>query len=303
MVKISVVMSVYNGAASLRPTMDSILRQTERDFEVIAIDDGSRDATPSILAEYAASDPRVRVITQANQGLTNALIRGCDEARADCIARHDCGDRSHPERFAKQLALIAQGHVLVSCATRFVDPEGDTLYVTYADGDEVRNSLLNDDAEHVHGITAHGSAMFRRDAYIAAGGYREQFRAAQDLELWIRLAQLGTIGICDDVLFEATIDPRGISGVGRPAQVRLAAIAVAMRDGSDTATLLEEASRIRPAPATSRREAAGLYFIGKCLLAQGNPRGRSYLVRAIRRNPLHWKSWLSLALPKRPHRP
>lgn len=302
MVKLSVVMAVYNGAAALRTTMESILAQTEPDFELIAIDDGSRDATPSILAEYAARDPRVRVITQPNQGLTRALMRGCAEARAEVIARHDCGDRSHPERFATQLALIEQEHVLVSCATRFVDSVGDTLYIARADGEEVRNSLLHDDAAHVHGITAHGSAMFRRDAYLAAGGYREQFRAAQDLDLWIRLARIGTIGICDDVMFEATIDPRGISGVGRPAQVRLAAIAVALRDGGDAAALLDEASRVRPAPATSRREAAGLYFIGKCLLAQGNPRWRGYLWRAVKRNPLHWKAWLSLALPQRPHR-
>ena len=297
MTKLSVVMSVYNGAKVLRPTMDSILAQTESDFELIAIDDGSRDDTASILAEYASRDPRVRVLTQPNQGLTRALIRGCAEARADVIARHDCGDRSLPERFATQFALIEQGHVLVSCATRFVDPEGDTVYVSRGDGEEIRNSLLHDDMTKIHGITSHGSAMFRRDAYVRAGGYRAEFRAAQDLDLWIRLAPLGTIVVTDEVLFEAVLDPRGISGVGRDAQVQLAAIAVELRDGGDPAVLLERASRVRPARPTSRREAAGLYFIAKCLLADGNRCGRTYLLRAIRRNPLHWKAWLSLLLP------
>lgn len=296
MVKVSVVMAVYNGASALAPTMESVLTQTERDFELIVVDDGSTDATPSILAGYAARDPRVRVIPQGNAGLTRSLIRGCAEARAEVIARQDCGDRSDPERFATQLQLLAQGHVLVSCGTRFVSPERDFLYVTHGDGEEIRRSLLHDDAVHVHGITSHGSAMFRRDAYLAAGGYRPQFRSAQDLDLWIRLARLGTIGISDRVLFEVTVDATGISGSGRASQVQLASIAVALRDGGDPAILLEQAAQVRNPPRTRRREAAGLYFIAKCLLATGNTRGRGYLVRTLRRDPLHWKAWVSLLM-------
>jgi glycosyltransferase involved in cell wall biosynthesis len=91
-VKLSVVMSVLNGAGDLARTLDSIFAQTERDFELIVIDDGSTDDTPSILARQ--SDPRIRVITQPNEGLTRALIRGCEAARAPLIARHDCGDVS-----------------------------------------------------------------------------------------------------------------------------------------------------------------------------------------------------------------
>ena len=73
MVRLSVVMSVYNGAGALAATLDSILAQTERDFELIVVDDGSTDATPQILA--ACTDARLRVITQSNLGLTRALIR------------------------------------------------------------------------------------------------------------------------------------------------------------------------------------------------------------------------------------
>jgi glycosyltransferase involved in cell wall biosynthesis len=296
MVKLSVVMSVWNGAASLAPTLRSILTQTERDFELIVVDDGSTDDTPRILALHAAIDPRIRVITQENGGLTRALIRGCMEARADVIARHDNGDRSHPERFARQLALLDHGHVLVSCATRYVTAEGDELYVVRADGEEVRRSLLHDPPAKIHGIPSHPSAMFRRDAYLAAGGYRAQFRTAQDLDLWIRLAQRGTIGIEPEVLFEVTMEAGGISGTARASQVRLTEIAAALRDGGDEAVLLEEASRVRSAPITARAEAAGLYFIGKCLRRQNNPKWRRYVRDAARRDPLHWRAWASLIL-------
>ena len=290
--KLSVVMAVLNGASAIATTLDSILGQTERDFELIVIDDGSTDATPAILADYVGRDPRLRAIGQPNAGLTRALIRGCAEARADVIARHDCGDRSHPERFARQLALFAEGAAVVSCATRFVDPDGDLLYLARADGEDIRRSLLSDGASHIHALPHHGSAMFRRDAYLKAGGYRAEFRVAQDLDLWIRLARDGgTFAIADDVLYDATVDPRSISGTARAAQVRLTEIAVALRDGHGS---LADAARVTPPAVTPRGEAAALYFIGKCLLQQRNHKGRRYLREAIKRDPWHWRAWLSL---------
>lgn len=287
--KLSVVMAVYNGAATLRATLDSILGQTSRDFELIVIDDGSTDATPSILA--ATIDPRLRVIAQPNGGLTRALIRGCGEARGELIARHDCGDRSHPERFARQLALVESADV-VSCATRFTDVDGDLLYVARGDGEEIRHSLLNDDATRIHALPHHGSAMFRRDAYERAGGYRAEFRVAQDLDLWIRIARNGgRFVVADEILYDATIEPRSISGSARSAQVALTEIAVALRDGRGS---VADAANIAPSKITPRGEAAALYFIGKCLLQQRNRKGLRYLREAIRRDPRHWRAWLSL---------
>jgi hypothetical protein len=170
--------------------------------------------------------------------------------------------------------------------------------VARANGEEVRRALLHDDAATMRGLPSHGSAMFRRDAYLAAGGYREQFAVAQDIDLWIRLARLGTIAIADEILYEMRIEPRGISGIAKNAQEALTRIAVALRDSGDAA-LLEEAARVSRPRVTRAGEAAGLYFIGKCLLQQRNARGRGYLLRAIAKNPLHWRAWASLLLPQR----
>jgi glycosyltransferase involved in cell wall biosynthesis len=291
--KISVVLAVYNDAAHIGATLDSILRQTEPDFELIVIDDGSTDTTSSILAAYAQRDERIRVITQSNAGLTRTLIRGCAEATAPLIARHDSGDLSHPDRFRRQLVLLTGDVVLAACATQFVGPEGEPLYVTRVDAEETRQSLLHDDATKIHGIAGHGSAMFRRDAYLRAGGDREPFYFAQDLDLWVRLAKEGRFAADDEPLFTVLVEPRSITTVNHDRQVMMKEIIVALRDNpGQTNELLAQAAAVRPRRGIS--PAAGLYFIGRCLRKQRDARARRYFVRTIAHDPLHWRAWLSL---------
>lgn len=294
MTKLSVVMAVFNGAARLRRTLDSILGQSESDFELIVVDDGSTDATPAILREYG--DARVRVLRQENRGLTRALIAGCAEARADVIARHDCGDVSLPDRFRKQFAALTGDVVLVSCAARFTGPEGETLYTTAADGDAVRRSLLEDPVERIRALPHHGTAMFRRDAYLAAGGYREEFRYAQDVDLWIRIAARGRVVVLDEILYEATYETSAISASRREDQFELARLAIAMRDGGDARQLLARARSIGAQPRRGGRgdEARALYFIASCLRRNGDRRYKRYAAMAVRRDPLYVRAWLLL---------
>ena len=291
--KISAVMGVFNGAAGLPVTLDSILAQTECDFELIVVDDGSSDETPEILRRYAADDGRIRIITQKNGGLTRALIAGCEAARGQFIARHDNGDRSQPDRFARQLASFTPDVVLVSCGARYIGPDSEFLYDAGATGD-VRESLLHDPVERIHGLPHHGTAMFRRNAYAAAGGYREQFRYAQDLDLWIRLAALGRVVVLPEILYEARFETSAISATRRNDQVALARIAIALRDGADSALL--EAARDMGRSTRPRRggETAALYFVASCLRRNRNPSYKRYARAALRRNPFHLRSWLLL---------
>ena len=134
--EVSVVMSVYNGALNLTPSMNSILSQEGVSLEFIVVNDGSTDNTGEILDDFARRDPRVRVIHQENTGLTRALIRGCDAALGEFIARQDAGDISLPGRLKNQAAVLTgcKDCVFVSCWTDVVGPNGEFLYTSQGTG-------------------------------------------------------------------------------------------------------------------------------------------------------------------------
>ena len=136
------LLSVHRDRGGLRRSVEQVLAQTAPDLELIAVDDGARDQTPAVLAELAAADPRVRVLTNAeNLGLTPSLNRGLEAARAPWIARIDEGDGWAPEKLALQLARAAREPelVLLGTQTRYVDATsgaplpGPALPVTDAD--------------------------------------------------------------------------------------------------------------------------------------------------------------------------
>ena len=296
---VSVVMSVYNGAAHLRETIDSILNQEGVSLEFIIVNDGSTDQSPQILNEYAECDSRVRIIHQENQGLTKALIAGCAAAKGQYIARQDVGDVSLPGRLRKQVARIQQSPdiVLVSCGTRFVGPGNEYLYDSVQDEESAQAALLTLDLDQVRGPSHHGSTLFSRACYEQVGGYRQAFYFAQDLDLWIRLVEQGRYIVLPEVLYQASITVGAISGLYRKEQIATAAkileSASQRRSGLNDAIALERAAQIRPvAKRTAGRcdRAKALYFIGVCLKKQDNHRASDYFKQALQAYPLHLKS-------------
>ena len=296
---VSVVMSVYNGAARVRESIDSVLRQEGVEFELIIVDDGSTDGSGEILEAYAAFDRRVRVVTQENQGLTRALIRGCAAAKGRCIARQDAGDLSLPGRLVKQLECVSQNpdSAFVSCGTRFVGPKEEHLYDVKPQAAEAMTRLLTLELRDLAGPSHHGSTMFRRHDYERVGGYRPDFYFAQDLDLWIRLAETGTHHVMPEILYQASLDVVSISSLQRKAQIETTKIilesAALRRRGRSEAPALAKAALIKPrAKGRSDRlqRARSLYFIGTCLNARSDPQARSYFRQALRAFPLHFKS-------------
>src|SRR5688572_12730012 len=123
---VSCVMTVYNTAPYLREAVESILGQTFTDFEFIIIDDGSTDASPQILSDYAERDARIRLVSRPNTGIVKAANEGIGLSRGKYLARMDSDDVALPHRFATQVKYLDEHPdcVLVGSAAMFIDPYG-----------------------------------------------------------------------------------------------------------------------------------------------------------------------------------
>lgn len=296
---VSVVVAVRNGEAILEQSIVSLLSQTFTDLEIIIVDDGSTDATPRTIRELTERDERVRAITIEPSGLTKALIRGCSEASGSMIARLDAGDISLPARIATQVRLLESQPqaVLSTCGLRAVSPRGTPLYES-TPLDDLHLRLLHADAAGIRSLPAHSTALFRREAYVAAGGYRAEFYFAQDLDLWVRMARLGSIAATNEILVELRIDPASLTSRHRAAQERATAAIVACRDAEPEMKRihLDRAAEIRPEARPKRSEGAGWYFLAQVLPDRLSNEREAALRAAIRENPLHWKARLNLLL-------
>ena len=191
---ISVLLPVRDGAAYLPEAIVSLRAQTEGDFEVLAVDDGSTDATAELLANWAREDGRVRVIRQAPAGIVPALECARAAARGRWLARMDADDVSDPARFARQRALLDAEPDVVACGTwvryfpRARVTEGARRYEAWMNAtsspEEVARELF------VECPLAHPTFFLSARAVAAAGGYRDR-GWPEDYDLLLRLWRAG----------------------------------------------------------------------------------------------------------------
>jgi glycosyltransferase involved in cell wall biosynthesis len=296
-------MGVFNSVDSLHATVESVLTQESVALEFIVVDDGSTDGSGQLLDEMALVDPRLRVLHQPNRGLTAALARGCTEARAAYIARQDAGgDLSLPGRLAKQLAFMREhrGAMMSSVGTRFVGPSGEFLHDVLLNDDELRKGLTTLRIPGIRGPSSHPSAMFRREAYERVGGYRTDYVVAQDMDLWLRLFEVGDCLTISEVLYEARASFGSISGKYHGRQLAFGGAAI-------------EAARCRraglPEPhfplvhqnwaalgshPDPQADAHLHYFLGSCMQDSDRKRARQYYWQALRMKPTHLRAALKL---------
>ena len=205
---ISVVLPVRNGERFLREAIDSVLAQTFQDFELIVVDDGSSDSTPSILRGY--DDPRLRMLERQAEGLVSALNAGLNAARAPLIARMDADDVSAAGRLERQRGRIEASPrcAMVATWSRVLDEHGRELRIEVLPvdpGDLARRLLLRNPFRH-------GSTLMRKDAVGAVGGYRDDYGHNEDYDLWVRLVCAGwSLAVVPEVLYGYREHPNAIT--------------------------------------------------------------------------------------------
>jgi glycosyltransferase involved in cell wall biosynthesis/radical SAM superfamily enzyme YgiQ (UPF0313 family) len=196
--KVSIVMSVYNGEKYLFEAIQSVQNQTFNNFEFIIVNDASSDTTAKIL--HQIDDPRFIIFTnEQNFGLTKSLNKALKHCRGEFIARMDADDISHPFRLEKQVSFL-ESHP--KCAL-----VGSSYYVI----DEESNikshiDVLTESSQIKAGLKSqnwfgHGSVMIRKSALLKVGEYDEQFRYAQDYDLWLRLSEIYDIANIKEALY------------------------------------------------------------------------------------------------------
>ncbi len=180
--RISVIMSVYNGAVHLREAVDSILAQSFTDFEFIIVDDASTDTTPSILASYAKNDLRVRILTNTvNRERSYSRNLAIREAKAPLVAIMDADDCANPTRLAKQyeyMQLHSEIAVLGGAIECFEQVTGILRWPEHHDCIVAQLLFANS--------VAHPTVMARKNVLME--GYDIKYPSSEDYELWSRLA-------------------------------------------------------------------------------------------------------------------
>jgi glycosyltransferase involved in cell wall biosynthesis len=189
---ISILMPVYNAAGTLRAALQSVLAQSFKEWELVAVNDGSTDASLEILDDAARRDRRIRILTGAHVGHVEALRSAATLAAGPLLARMDADDVMHPRRLLLQLTRLDSPPAVDVVATRVRvlgrTGEGMRLYVDW------QNRLLSHDDItanlFVESPLAHPSVLMRRDKFERAGGYRDP-GWAEDFDLWHRLRECG----------------------------------------------------------------------------------------------------------------
>ncbi len=199
--KVSVLLPVYNAQAYLAEALDCILAQTFKNWELICVDDGSTDASPTILEDYAGRHAHIHVISRPNTGIVGALNDALDAARGTYIARMDADDWCAEVRFERQVAYLDEQTecVAVGSYVQRTDPYGSPAgsQEPPTDHGEIDAGLLAGDAS----VLVHASLMMRADALRAVGGWREGTDWVEDLDLFLRLTEHGRVSNLPQYLY------------------------------------------------------------------------------------------------------
>lgn len=178
---ISVIMSEYNTDEHLlRESIESILKQTYKNIELVLIDDCGKNDVSKIAKEF--NDDRIKVYrNEKNSGLVYSLNKSLELAKGEYVARMDTDDYSYNDRIEKQVKFILEHpeYTVVGTNADFYDGENITGR-SYRHGEVDRKQVLNGN------VLIHPSIMARKEAFLAVGGYPD-YKRCEDYAMWIKL--------------------------------------------------------------------------------------------------------------------
>jgi glycosyltransferase involved in cell wall biosynthesis len=294
--KVTVLMPAYNAEKYIGEAIRSVLAQTFRDFELLIVDDGSRDGTQDVVRSF--DDPRIRLLCRKRAGISAALNAGLETARGQYIARFDADDICMPARLMRQV-LFLDGHpayVVAGSDAEYVSEEGAHLF-TFSCAGHTNREIFDNLYKNCPFI--HSSVMFRKAAVIEAGGYSLHAHNFEDYLLWVQLLRSGKCMNLPEVLLKVRINPDSVTidERWRGRRFRRLKRGIIRRGNITEQEGMQLASIIQRQETRHIKEGAYHAICGKKLLADNyNPsKARWHVSRAIHANPFRLDNYAMMA--------
>lgn len=191
--RISVIMGIYNCEETLAESLESLITQTYKNFQLVICDDGSTDSTVEIVNAYKAkySSQIIILKNKRNMGLNYTLNKCLKHASGEFIARMDGDDISLPERFEKQVDFLEKNPEIDIVSTSMLYFDNNSEWGrSYPKKTPVKSDLIK------RTPFAHAPCMVRKEAYEAVGGYSVDSRLlrVEDYHLWVKMYSMGFKG-------------------------------------------------------------------------------------------------------------
>ena len=183
---ISIIMAAYNAEKTIEYAINSVLRQTYTDFELLVVNDCSKDRTVELVRNIAAKDSRVRLISNGkNSGVSYTRKHGLEEAKGSWIAILDSDDAWEPEKLEKQIALQKRTNAdLLFTGSAFMDSEGQPIdWYLRAPAEVSYRQLLKQN------VLSNSSALVRKELY--AKYYAIGDGMHEDFAIWLSILKEG----------------------------------------------------------------------------------------------------------------
>jgi glycosyltransferase involved in cell wall biosynthesis len=191
---VSVVIPAYNAGRYLAAAVDSVLRQTFGDLEIVIVDDGSTDDTPAVLSAYGE---RIQVLRQANAGVARARNAGTAAARGDYVAFLDADDLWQPEKIEKQMITLAATQDCRACYSAFTLLASDRIVLSRSPR---RASLVEDLLLLGNVVGTPSTVVCDRALLLEVSGFDPELSLGADWDLWLRLAVRTEFAYIDESL-------------------------------------------------------------------------------------------------------
>lgn len=287
---VSVIMAVRNGQRYVRQAVESILQQTFSEFDFVVVDDGSTDRTPARLKQCGRHDGRLCLIRAAGQGIARSRNEAVSMARGRYLAIIDSDDVAEPTRLAKQVeALETRPPICIGSAVRIIDGKGRWLTVLEppASDEAIQESVLAG-----HGAIYNPSAMMARADFERVGGYHALYEPAEDIDLWLRLGERGTLANLKEPLLRYRMHDQSISEsktVTQRQRANLACEHACQRRG--VKPRYEAWTPWRPGNDRQSQHAFMLQYGWWAFQAQQYGTAAVYAGKALLRRPLNREGW------------